>query len=250
MDLFEKEQHIYENAMRKIDETCDVSACEIKKCETLAREYETLTKEYGALLRRFRKITKFFDITMGDFVELADKIHYDSLTGVHNRHFLESSLRKNIKKLSRSGSMMSILFLDVDYFKLYNDTYGHLAGDSCLISITDTLLRCVTRESDIVARYGGEEFVIVLPHANERGAHVVANRVLRSMKDRNLPHKKNAISDYVTVSIGGTTVRVNHNHKAADYINRADEAMYMSKQSGRNAYTHIKFKGEEEQEQK
>ena len=246
MDLFEKEQQIYENAMKKINETCDPSVCEIKKCKILTKEHETLTAEYGALLRRFRKITKFFDITMGDFVELADKIHYDSLTGIHNRHFLESSIRKNIKKLSRSNSVMSILFLDVDYFKQYNDTYGHLAGDKCLVSITDTLLRCVTRESDIVARYGGEEFVIVLPHANERGAHVVANRVLRNMKERALPHEKNEIADHVTVSIGGTTVKVNHTHRATDYIKRADEAMYMSKQSGRNGYAHIKFKDTEE----
>jgi len=246
MDLFDKEQYIYENAMKNIDCVCDGTPCDFKKCESLSKEYETLTKEYGALLRRFRKVTKFFDITVGDFVDLADKIHYDSLTGVHNRHFLETSLRKNIKKLSRSASMMSILFLDVDFFKQYNDTYGHIAGDNCLVSITDTLLRCVTRENDIIARYGGEEFVIILPYANERGAHVVAHRVLKSIRERGLPHESSSIADYVTVSIGGTTVSVNHNHKAADYIKWADKAMYMSKQRGRDSYTHIKFKDAEE----
>jgi len=241
MDMFEKEQVVYNNAIKHANALGDNVPSGSRLYVDLSNEYETLTKEYGKLLRRFRKVTKFFDVTVGDFGDLAEKVHYDSLTGAYNRYFLEASLRKNIKKLSRSDSILSVIFLDVDYFKQYNDTYGHAAGDNCLVSITDTLLRCITRENDIVARYGGEEFVIVLPHTDEQGAQMVAVKVIRHIMERNIPHEKSEIADRVTVSIGGTTVKVNHKHKATDYIKRADEAMYISKEGGRNRYTYLEF---------
>jgi diguanylate cyclase (GGDEF)-like protein len=155
---------------------------------------------------------------------------------------LEENLNRTIKFLSRSAGPLSILIADVDFFKKYNDTYGHGAGDACLKSIAETLSNCLMRGDDFVARYGGEEFIIVLPNTDEPGAHVTASRLLEKVKELDIPHEKNEVADRVTVSLGVTTVaRVEHSHKVKDYIRCADKALYMSKQTGRNRYTYLKF---------
>jgi diguanylate cyclase (GGDEF)-like protein len=161
----------------------------------------------------------------------------DALTGIYNRRFLEENLERTIKALSRSESKLSILMLDVDYFKKYNDTYGHNMGDTCLKAVADTLAKSVVRSDDFVARYGGEEFVVVLPNADEQGAKKVAERLLRNIRTLNIPHEKNDAASFVTVSIGGATNIVNHSHTVDHYFKRADEALYKSKQDGRNRYT-------------
>ena len=161
----------------------------------------------------------------------------DPLTGIYNRRFLEENLDRIIKSLSRSGGKLSLLMLDVDYFKKYNDTYGHNMGDSCLKTLANTFNQSITRTEDFVARYGGEEFVIVLPNVDERGASTVAERVLNNIRERNIPHEKSDAASCVTVSIGGVTSSVTHSHTGADFIKKADSALYMSKQNGRNRYT-------------
>ncbi|MCL1836230.1 MAG: diguanylate cyclase [Treponema sp.] len=163
----------------------------------------------------------------------------DALTGIYNRRFLDESLERVIKTLSRSESKLSVLMLDVDYFKKYNDTYGHNMGDLCLKTLANTLAQSIVRVDDFIARYGGEEFVIVLPNAGDHGAETVANRVLKNIRERNIPHKESDVADFVTVSIGGITSNVEHSHNAHDYLKKADEALYLSKQNGRNRYTAL-----------
>jgi diguanylate cyclase (GGDEF)-like protein len=163
----------------------------------------------------------------------------DALTGIYNRRFLDESLERVIKTLSRSGSKLSVLMLDVDYFKKYNDTYGHNMGDLCLKTLANTLAQSIARVDDFIARYGGEEFVIVLPNANEHGAETVAQRALKNVRERNIPHSENDVAGCVTVSIGGITSVVDHSHTAHDYLKAADEALYLSKQNGRNRYTAL-----------
>jgi diguanylate cyclase (GGDEF)-like protein len=170
-----------------------------------------------------------------------DKVYYDGLTGIYNRRYFDENIERIVQSMSRSGDALSLLMIDVDFFKQYNDTYGHTAGDDCLVAVADTLLKCVTRENDIIARYGGEEFVAILPDTDESGVGVVANRILKGMEERHILHEKSEAAAYVTVSIGSTTVRVSYHHKIADYIKCADKAMYTSKRNGRNRYTHLKF---------
>jgi len=164
----------------------------------------------------------------------------DQLTGIYNRRYLDGSLQKIIKSLSRTGSNLSVLMIDIDYFKKYNDTYGHDAGDGCLRAVTNALSLCVIREEDFVARYGGEEFVAVLPNTDEKGAQIVAERMLEKVRECNIPHETSEIADYVTVSIGGTTDVINHLQHGKDYIKLADEGLYESKKNGRNRYTFMK----------
>jgi diguanylate cyclase (GGDEF)-like protein len=130
---------------------------------------------------------------------------------------------------------------DVDYFKKYNDMYGHSAGDACLKAVGEALLKCVLRAGDFVVRYGGEEFVIILPYTDDSGACSVARQVLTQIRTLNIPHEKSLVTDHVTISVGITTISPTYTDKGKDYIKRADEALYLSKQKGRNRYTFLSY---------
>jgi len=176
--------------------------------------------------------------TLGEFLNITI---IDQLTGIYNRRYMDGHLRKIIKSMARTNSNLSLLLIDVDYFKRYNDTYGHDAGDNCLRAIATALSKCVSREADFVARYGGEEFAVVLPNTDKNGLHVVAERLLEKVREYNIPHKSSHIADCVTISIGGTTGIVKYLQRAQDYIKAADKALYESKKNGRNRYTYENF---------
>ncbi|MCL2164022.1 MAG: diguanylate cyclase [Oscillospiraceae bacterium] len=174
------------------------------------------------------------------------KANYDVLTGIHNRLYMEDNIVRVMKFLSRPNSSLSVLMIDVDYFKKYNDTYGHEQGDVCLRKIAQSLASGVKRTNDFVARYGGEEFVVVLPFANETGACLTASRLLENVRALKIPHAKNDASEYVTISIGITTAPVDYSLTWEEYLKRADEAVYMSKQNGRNRYTFLPFRANDD----
>jgi len=172
--------------------------------------------------------------TLGEFLNMTI---IDQLTGIYNRRYLDGHLKKIIRHLSRNIANISLLMIDIDYFKKYNDTYGHDAGDTCLRTVASALSQCITREDDFIARYGGEEFVIVLPNTDMNGVQVVVEKILEKMRECNIPHKANDAASHVTVSIGGTTAIVKYFHNGSEYIKCADKALYESKQNGRNRYT-------------
>jgi len=172
--------------------------------------------------------------TLGEFLNMTI---IDPLTGIYNKRFLNGHLKKLIKLLSRSNGVLSVLMIDIDFFKRYNDTYGHDMGDICLNTIATTLAGCITREDDFVARYGGEEFVVVLPNTDENGAAFMAERMLKRIYECTIPHKESDVAEFVTISIGGTTGVVKYSSPENNFIKRADEALYKSKQNGRNQYT-------------
>jgi len=176
--------------------------------------------------------------TLGEFLDMTI---IDQLTEIYNRRYLDGHLRKIINSLARNSGKLSLLMIDIDYFKKYNDTYGHDAGDKCIKEVVSAITDCITREEDFTARYGGEEFVIVLPNTDQNGAQLIAEKILEKVRNCNIPHEKNEVAKYVTVSIGGTTGIVNHLQLGSDYIKCADKALYESKQNGRNRYTFGNF---------
>ena len=167
------------------------------------------------------------------------KANYDVLTGIYNRRFMENNLNNIMRMLSRSNGVLSVLMIDVDYFKNYNDTYGHEQGDICLKKIARAVSVAVTRANDFVARYGGEEFVAILPNTDKLGACMIADKLLASVRNLNLPHTNSAVAEHVTISIGVATGKVTHSRNWEDYLERADEALYTSKQNGRNTRTYL-----------
>ena len=167
----------------------------------------------------------------------ADKIYIDALTGIYNRRYFEENLESIVRNLSRSAGCLSIMMIDIDFFKNYNDTYGHSEGDKCLQMIAETLNKSIMRTNDFIARYGGEEFVVVLPNTDKDGACMLAAKFLDAVWKCQVPHKASAAAEFVTISIGVTTGIVHHMQTGDDYVVSADELLYTSKREGRNRYT-------------
>lgn len=189
--------------------------------------------EYAIDITELRQTQK----TVSHLEMEVEKIFYDPLTGIYNRRYFDENMERLISAISRSGGVISLLMADIDFFKKYNDTYGHLKGDECLKVVAETLRKSTTRKDDFVARYGGEEFIIVLSNTDENGARAIAERMIKNVSDRNIPHEKNDEENHITISIGATTGKAKHTYTAEDFIHRADEMLYESKRNGRNRYT-------------
>ncbi len=160
----------------------------------------------------------------------------DNLTGLSNRRLFDNVLRTEFSRHKRSGSQLSLIMLDVDHFKKYNDHYGHLAGDDCLRQIARALKAVVERGPDIVARYGGEEFVVILPDTDRHGAAVLAGRIGKSVLKLALPHAQSDISEFVTISLGVATAADHVLTDGSQLVALADQALYQAKKDGRNRY--------------
>lgn len=164
---------------------------------------------------------------------LAD---HDSLTGIANRRRFEAALAHEFARAARSGAPLSLLMFDVDYFKRYNDTYGHVAGDACLRQVAQALENSLVRPADLAARYGGEEFVALLPDTDPAGARMVAERIRQAVMALAIPHAGNG-AGIVTVSVGvhtGSAGAGMAEGGVTALVERADALLYQAKQSGRN----------------
>ncbi|NET27358.1 PleD family two-component system response regulator [Okeania sp. SIO1I7] len=171
--------------------------------------------------------------------ELERLASLDSLTMIANRRNFEKFIESEWKRSHKNGLPLSIIMCDVDFFKAYNDTYGHQAGDTCLKKIADLIVQNVNRSPDLVARYGGEEFVVVLPETDLQGAVYVAEKICKSIKDAAIVHQGSKISNCVTVSCGVATRtslswNTDFNSQPSDLIKEADSALYEAKSQGRN----------------
>ena len=160
----------------------------------------------------------------------------DSLTGLANRRHLTSVLDKQWHTAMRYHMPISILMVDIDCFKEYNDHLGHIAGDFCLQKIAQEL-QCVTsRSTDLAARYGGEEFLLLFHMQDERQIEKIAAKLLERICNLELPHPASPISPYVTVSIGAATIIPQEHDELSAFIQSADKALYLAKSNGRNQY--------------
>jgi adenylate cyclase len=165
--------------------------------------------------------------------ELQRQASLDGLTQVANRRYFNEHIEQQWYRQVETKQPLSVILCDVDHFKLYNDTYGHLAGDACLQQVAKALGHAV-RSNDLVARYGGEEFVIVLPNTNNETALQIADRINSQVRDLHIAHAKSSASDRVTLSCGVATTIPNFTSSSPSLIATADEALYEAKQQGRN----------------
>ena len=168
---------------------------------------------------------------------LQQLAYSDGLTQIANRRRFE----KQLASQSQVPGYLSLLLCDVDFFKKYNDTYGHQAGDACLQQVASAL-RCAVRRSDLVARYGGEEFAVILPHTNSEVATKIADRIVNQVRELKLPHASSTVNDYVTLSCGVVSLKIDAQllkdptWSYTSLVTQADEALYEAKGQGRDRF--------------
>lgn len=158
----------------------------------------------------------------------------DGLTGVFNRRMFDTVLQREWLNAQQNKQSLSIIMFDIDYFKQYNDHYGHIQGDDCLKMISKTLGSAATRSRDFFARYGGEEFVLVLPETDEKSAMKVAERCRSLLFKAQIPHLKSQVSQLVSVSIGVGTIIPTKQDEPIAFVEQVDKRLYLAKQNGRN----------------
>ena len=164
----------------------------------------------------------------------------DTLTKVANRRRFDEYISQEWRRLWRTTDPLSLILFDVDYFKKYNDCYGHPQGDKCLTQIAKIAKIAVKRSSDFVARYGGEEFAVILSNTNQLGAMVVAERIRQKIKEAAIPHEGSKISSIVSISLGVACMIPSLEESPDTLINLADQALYQAKNQGRDCYYVVK----------
>ncbi|UMZ74162.1 diguanylate cyclase domain-containing protein [Natranaerofaba carboxydovora] len=201
-------------------------------------------KERKKRERQLKDMTKHLEQINNELEEKNEKlermVNIDGLTGIANRRFFDEILTREWKRSKNDKKVLSLIICDIDFFKFYNDTYGHQAGDECLKRVANKLCQVVTRPQDLVARYGGEEFAIILPYVDSDDALRIGERIRKGVKALYIPHETSEISDHVTLSVGVATVKYewgNNNKKELrldKFIELADQALYKAKQDGRD----------------
>lgn len=158
----------------------------------------------------------------------------DGLTGIPNRRQFDETLDREWRRTMRDGGWLSLAMIDIDYFKQFNDTYGHSAGDDCFKSVAELIVSCLQRPADLAARFGGEEFACVLPQTDLPGAKLVGDSLYQGMRNAAIPHTQSEVAEHLTVSIGVVSVSSDSDVQAVGIIEAADRLLYEAKEGGRN----------------
>ncbi len=233
-DLYRKLVNVVETGASLSEDICVPG-------ETLAWYHLSAVKLGDGFAVTLRDIThrKEIEVALQDANQKLEQLaNSDGLTQVANRRCFDQRLRDEWYRLLREKQPLTIIMLDLDSFKPYNDYYGHLAGDECLIGITSLLRKIAKRPSDLVARFGGEEFVLLLPNTDEAGAIQISQTILQSVESLAIPHNRTQVAgkNIVTVSLGIASVVPNPDYLPETIVSLADQALYQAKENGRNCY--------------
>lgn len=168
----------------------------------------------------------------------------DALTGISNRRHLDEMLKDEWFRAMRHQTPLTIMMIDIDCFKAYNDVLGHIDGDKCLIKVADTIKKLAARSGELVARYGGEEFLMLLPMTDQKQAAKQAERLLKAISSLKIAHPNSEVSAHVTLSIGVATYVPQLNEQVSEFLSFADQALYKAKSAGRNSYYVVDLQSE------
>lgn len=212
--------------------------------EVGAADYITKPIHWPVLLHRVRRLLQQAQLQKQQTLllqqlETANQslkrlVGLDSLTEVANRRRFDEYLHQEWQRMTRAQQPLSLILADLDYFKVYNDTYGHPAGDECLRQVAQAMQQAVKRATDLVARYGGEEFGVVLPYTGNEGARQVASSIRTHVQALQIPHSGSTASKVVTLSLGVVTTMPTLISTPMDLLQAADQALYQAKQAGRD----------------
>ena len=193
-----------------------------------------ITKPFNKAIVKLR-IKNYLNLKIKN--DMLEKLSmYDGLTNIRNRRFFDETFEKTFSEIKRDKKSLAVLMIDIDFFKPYNDNYGHGQGDETLRKVAKALEKTIKRASDFVARYGGEEFVILLKDINKDGVEAVANNLLNAVRELKITHEFSKIENYVTVSIGVSYYNSSSDITKLELLLKADETLYNVKNSGRNNF--------------
>ena len=193
-----------------------------------------ITKPFNKAIVKLR-IKNYLDLKIKN--DMLEKLSmYDGLTNIRNRRFFDETFEKTFSEIKRDKKSLAVLMIDIDFFKPYNDNYGHGQGDETLRKVAKALEKTIKRASDFVARYGGEEFVILLKDINKDGVEAVANNLLNAVRELKITHEFSKIENYVTISIGASFYNSNSDITKLELLLKADETLYEVKNGGRNNF--------------
>ncbi len=196
----------------------------------LYRQKEKLKKQTEILKEKVDELMRLRELNS----RLEHLSSIDVLTGISNRRSFEENIKAEWKRAIRSKTTISLIMIDIDHFKEYNDYYGHQAGDKCLEKVAKAIVASIQRPADLVARYGGEEFVAVLPESDRDGAVFIAEKIRNKVESLKIRHEHSSVSSYVTVSLGTATMLPQTQDSVEELIYLADRALFRAKYNGRN----------------
>lgn len=238
-DIFAKEEEV----LKKAEELADSGVLGAADCEG---HYRKLLGEYRSLLAQVRRMVKLSDLMesrLNGLSQEKDQLSkVDFLTNLYNRRFFDEYFRKKWRGCISSNEFLSMLMIDIDYFKLYNDMHGHIEGDKCLQALAAKILDLLEPSKYIAARFGGEEFVVLLPGTGIAEALEIAEGLRVCIEAAELPLEGGDKAGRITVSIGVSGVLPCRNIAADALIKAADAALYMAKKDGRNCTRQIEVK--------
>lgn len=202
--------------------------------------YRKLLNEYRRLLKQMRTMVRMADIMQSKLNSMSGELEklsqIDGLTGLYNRRYFNEVYQREWKNAAAAGTLLGAMMIDIDYFKIYNDTFGHLAGDDCLQKISDAIKHAVNGMNISVGRFGGEEFILLLPETDPEQCAVVAQKILEEIMALGIPSAIRNDEGKVTVSIGIGIVTPTEDAKPESLVNIADQALYRAKKEGRNCW--------------
>lgn len=235
--IFIKESQVIINAEKVL------ASGEFKEKNAIEK-YSELLEEYRALFKQITKMDKMSGMmqlelkNLSENLELASRI--DALTGIYNPSFFDEMYEKEWKNSFRTKLPISAIMIDIDYFKKYNDTYGHIKGDECLKLVAYEIQKLANRPRDIVSRFGGEEFIILLPETEIDGAISVANLILESIHNLKIDHSGSPYNEMLTVSLGVASVIPSNKITKDEFLTMIHSALYKAKDAGRNCFRLFK----------
>ena len=209
-----------ERARHDLDGLVSANLKLLAQAEEMDRKNRELTKTRLQLEHRNRDLERISAL--------------DTLTQIANRGRFDVALRQEWRRSARDRSPLSLAFCDIDYFKRFNDTYGHQAGDECLVRVAQAMDETLNRPADLVARYGGEEFIALLVDTDAEGARILAERMRARVESLRVEHRASSVAPHLTVSLGVATVVPRHAVRPEDLVDLADRALYAAKEGGRN----------------
>lgn len=218
----------------------------IKKIEFVVRVNSAikLRQETKARIEREKELLQLSE-ELKEMNQKLEKIALvDGLTNISNRRLFDKTLKKELKRSKREKKPLALIMIDIDNFKAYNDTYGHQQGDECLKQVASVLTENTKRASDFAARYGGEEFAVILPHTDKKGAVKIAEDIRKGIMGLRLEHKNSVTSNYVTVSLGVSSIcpeKEIDQQLINSFIDSSDQALYQAKENGKNQTVYQSF---------